>query len=158
MSTGHSSSPHPSPGPQQMMGHHNNHHHHPHHAAMQPGMSMTLGGHINHNTASTPFKVEASNGRCILVYVKKRRNCTVPLMINISLSYVRSVLARRWLYRRRDNTRCEPPKTVAPPLTDQTTAINNLCWVLNYSFGLYKWRHQGDFEISTPVWNYGKIT
>ena len=61
MSTGHSSSPHPSPGPQQMMGHNSHHHHHhPHHAAMQPGMSMTLGGHTNHN-ASTPFKVSVVN-------------------------------------------------------------------------------------------------
>ena len=54
------------------------------------------------------------------------------------------------VYRRR-NIRCEPPKTVAPPLTDQTKTINGLCWVLNNSFRLYKWRHQSDFEISTPV-------
>ena len=57
----------------------------------------------------------------------------------------------RLVYRGRRNIKCEPPKTVAPPLTDQTTPINDLCWVLNHSLGLYKWRHQGDFEISTPV-------
>ena len=62
------------------------------------------------------------------------------------------------LYRGRRNIKCEPPKTVAPPLTDQTTPINNLCWVLNHSLGLYKWRHQGDFEISTPVQNYSTKT
>ena len=61
-------------------------------------------------------------------------------------------------YRGRRNIKCEPPKTVAPPLTDQTTPINNLCWVLNHSLGLYKWRHQGDFEISTPVQNYSTKT
>ena len=29
-------------------------------------------------------------------------------------------------YRRRVNTRCEPPKTLAPPLTDQIAVINRL--------------------------------
>ena len=57
-------------------------------------------------------------------------------------------------YRRRLNIRCEPPKTVAPPLTDQTTIMSGLCWVANYSLGLYKWRHQGVFVISTPISKY----
>ena len=35
-------------------------------------------------------------------------------------------------------TRCEPPKTVAPPPTGQTIAIYSLCWDANYSLGLYK--------------------
>ena len=30
-------------------------------------------------------------------------------------------------YGERFNTRCEPPKTLAPPLTNQTTAISSLC-------------------------------
>ena len=30
-------------------------------------------------------------------------------------------------YRKRVITRCEPPETVAPPLTDQTTPIDSLC-------------------------------
>ena len=47
-----------------------------------------------------------------------------------------------------------PPKTVAPPLTDQITIISGLCGVANYSLRLYKWRHQGDFAISTPVSKY----
>ena len=57
-------------------------------------------------------------------------------------------------YRRRVNLRCEPPKTVAPPLTDQTTVTSGMCWVANYSLGLYKWRHQGDFAISNPISKY----
>ena len=61
-------------------------------------------------------------------------------------------------YRGRRNIKCEAPKTVAPPLTDQTTPINNLCWVLNYNLGLCKWRHQGNFEISTAVQNYSTKT
>ena len=71
---------------------------------------------------------------------------------------MRDIVPLVTIYRGRRNIKCEPPKTVAPPLTDQTTPINNLCWVLNHSLGLYKWRHQGDFEISTPVQNYSTKT
>ena len=57
-------------------------------------------------------------------------------------------------YRGRVNIRCEPPKTVAPPLTDQTTVMSGLIRVADYSLRLYKWRHQGDFAISTPISKY----
>ena len=48
-------------------------------------------------------------------------------------TFLNGVIPPSVQYRGRRNIKCEPPKTVAPPLTDQTTPINNLCWVLNHS-------------------------
>ena len=62
------------------------------------------------------------------MFEMKIRSPFLSELFNIFMLFTLGIsgkLCQRALQRKEKYIRCEPPKTVAPPLTDQTTVINN---------------------------------